>query len=66
MPGPTSRSGMDQTPNNFLFSVTLYRDGTLRIDGHGRRQALPDILRMIADSLESGATTLGEWDGEPE
>lgn len=45
-------------PHEFLFSITVYRDGTLAISGHGRRQALPDILRMIAASLEAGHTTL--------
>lgn len=53
---------MDE-PNNFLFSITLYRDGQLRIDGHGHRERLPDILRMIADSLEAGATVLNSEDG---
>lgn len=51
-------------PNNFLFSVTLYRDGQLRIDGHGHRERLPDILRMIADSLEAGHTVLSHDDYE--
>lgn len=40
--------------DNFLFSVTVYRDGTLRVNGHGRREALPEILRMIAEALEDG------------
>ena len=52
---------MDQ-PHNFLFSVTLYRDGTIRIDGHGRHDAMPAILRMIADSIEAGATVLSSYD----
>jgi hypothetical protein len=47
--------------HDYLFSITLYRDGSLRIDGHGRRQALPEILRMIALALENGATTLAEY-----
>lgn len=50
--------------HDYLFSITLYRDGSLRIDGHGRREALPDILRMIALSLENGATTLSEYADE--
>lgn len=37
-----------------MFSITVYRDGTLRVNGHGRREALPDILRMIAEGLEDG------------
>lgn len=53
-----------EQPHNFLFSVTLYRDGSLRIDGHGRRQALPEILRLIATSIESGATVLGTLSGD--
>jgi hypothetical protein len=50
--------------HDYLFSITLYRDGSLRIDGHGRRQALPEILRMIALALENGATTLTEYGGD--
>jgi ribonuclease HIII len=48
-----------EIPHEFLFSVTVYRDGTLEINGHGRHEALPDILRMIAQSLENGSTRLG-------
>jgi hypothetical protein len=47
--------------HEYLFSITMYRDGTLRIDGKGRRDALPDILRMIALSLEAGHTALTEY-----
>lgn len=50
--------------HDYLFSITLYLDGSLRIDGHGRRQALPEILRMIALALENGATTLTEYGNE--
>jgi hypothetical protein len=50
------------TPFEVLFSVTLYRDGQIRVDGHGRRDRMPEILRMIADSLEAGATVLSEED----
>jgi hypothetical protein len=64
--GATSYTGMTSPPHEFLFSVTLYRDGAIRIDGHGRRHALPDILRMIALSIENGATVLGEWTSDEE
>lgn len=46
--------------HDYLFSITLYRDATIRIGGHGRREALPDILRMIALSFENGATVLDD------
>lgn len=57
---------MDDEPNNFLFSITLYRDGQLRIDGHGHRERLPDILRLIADSLEAGHTALSHDESDPD
>lgn len=47
--------------SDYLFSVTLYRDGQIRIDGHGRHENMADILRMIALSIESGATILNEY-----
>jgi hypothetical protein len=50
------------TPFEVLFTLTLYRDGQIRIDGHGRKDRMPEILRMIADSLEAGATVLSEDD----
>jgi hypothetical protein len=44
-----------------LFSVTLYLDGTLQIGGKTLvTGTLADVLRLIADSLESGATVLRE------
>lgn len=42
-----------------LFAITLYRDGQLQIDGRGREDKLPEILRIIADALEAGQTKLG-------
>lgn len=49
---------MDVETSGRLFGITVYRDGTVRINGHGRREALPEILRMIADALESGELVL--------
>lgn len=51
------------TTGEVLFSVTLYRDRTIAIGGHGRYSAIPDILRMVAEAIESGATVLTE-DGQ--
>lgn len=45
-----------------LFSITVYRSGELRIEGHGRQEKLPEILRMIALAIEGGATVLREID----
>lgn len=59
-------AGLDTTFNivmtdfEVLFCITLYRDGRLRIDGKPRTERLPEILRMIALSIESGATVLEE------
>lgn len=47
-----------------LFSVTVYRTGEIRIDGHGRREALPEILRIVASSIEAGVTILSEYDDD--
>ena len=49
-------------PFEVLFTVTLYRDGQIRIGGHGRTNALPDILRMIAEAIEGGELVLHEED----
>ncbi len=46
-----------------LFSLTLYPDGTLAIDGHGKEDRLPDILRVIAEALESGTTRMARLEG---
>lgn len=49
-------------PFEVLFSITVYRDGQIRIGGHGREQALPGILRIIAEAIEAGAVALREED----
>jgi ribonuclease HIII len=41
-----------------LFSIIVYRSGHVQINGHGRREALPEILRMIAQALETGELVL--------
>lgn len=56
--GATCRRGM--TAFEVLFSVTVYRDGQIRISGHGKHAMMPSILRRIADSIEAGATVLHE------
>lgn len=48
------------TSFEYLFSLTLYRDGQLRISGRPDPAQLPSILRMIADSIEAGATIMEE------
>lgn len=52
------------TPFEVLFTVTVYRDGRIRVGGHGRHEAMPKILRLIADSIEAGATVLHEDEGD--
>jgi hypothetical protein len=54
------------TDHEFLFSVTVYRDGQIRVDGKGNHAAMPSILRLIAASLENGSTVLGEYDDPDE
>lgn len=54
------------TPFQVLFSLTLHRDGTIEISGRPREGAIPDILRMIAAALESGALTLRGVSGDEE
>lgn len=46
-----------------LFSVTLWSDGTIACTG-GKDNKLPDILRIIADSIESGDTKLNIVHGQ--
>lgn len=52
------------TPFEVLFSITIYRDGQIGVAGRPVRgtlqQKLPAVLRMIADSIEDGATLLSE------
>lgn len=43
-----------------LFSVTLYRDGTVRISGHPKQGTIADILRIIADAIDAGDLPLSE------
>ncbi len=57
--GATSMRGMS---HEYLFAITVYRNGRIAIDGKGRHEALPEILRMIALSLEDGRTPLSEYD----
>lgn len=56
------------TPFEVLFSVTLYRDGSIAVGGKPKsgtlQSTLPEILRMIALSIEDGSTVLNE-EGEP-
>lgn len=47
-----------------MFSVTLYRDGQIRIDGKAKQEAIPDVLRLVARALEDGQTVLSEYDEE--
>lgn len=60
--GATSHRGVT-TPFEVLFSITLYRDGRIRISGKPRRDRLPEILRMVAEAIETGATVLDEEGG---
>jgi hypothetical protein len=53
-PGSTFDQDMS-SPFEVLFTLTLYRDGQIRIDGHGRKDRMPEILRMIASLLDAGA-----------
>lgn len=40
-----------------LFSVTVFRDGTLQVECDQRAVGgIPDVLRLIAESLEDGST----------
>jgi len=55
---------MGMTAFELLFSVTLYRTGEIRFDGRGRTEAIPDILRIVALAIESGATILTEYGDE--
>lgn len=41
--------------DDYLMTLTLYRDGRLRVDGQARRDALPGILRTLAEAIEAGA-----------
>lgn len=41
-----------------MMQVTVYADATLTIDGKARVEAVPYILRAIADAIESGETVL--------
>lgn len=50
---------MDQQPAEnwnpeMMMQVTLYRDQTLTIDGRARQDAVPYLLRQIADAVEQG------------
>ncbi len=52
------------TPFEVLFSITVYRDGQIRVSGRPARgtyaEALPAVLRTIAEAIEAGAVLLTE------
>lgn len=38
-----------------MFQVTLFRDQTFTIDGFAANEAIPYLLRTLADAIEGGA-----------
>jgi len=46
--------------DDVLMVLTLHRDGTMSIDGHARPEKLPEILRIVAEGIESGRAELRE------
>lgn len=54
-------------PFDVLFSLTIYRDGRVRLTTHNRRRdpaLITATLRDIALAVESGALILSEYDDE--
>jgi hypothetical protein len=47
----------EQVPH-MMMQVTIWSDGTLTIDGRAKQDAVPYILRQIADTIDSGQTPL--------
>jgi len=43
----------EQVPQ-MMMQLTLYSDSTLTLDGRAKTEAVPYILRQIADALENG------------
>jgi hypothetical protein len=43
-----------------LFALTVYRDGQIRVEGKAWLGSMPEVLRTIAEAIESGATVLSE------
>ena len=41
-----------------MMQVTLYKDRTLTVDGRAKTEAVPWLLRCIADAIESGGANL--------
>lgn len=51
--------------DNILFQVTLYRDRTIAVrgrpvEGKDYHEAVAEVLRIVADAIESGATILSD------
>lgn len=49
--------------DNILFQLTLYRDSTIAVrgrpvEGKDYHEAVVEVLRIVAEAIESGATVL--------